>query len=210
MHPKNETYTNERELIRALKQGDRRACAELVRRYSQQLYRVTLRILGTPEEAEEALQETFISACDKIASFREDARLSTWLYRIATNAALMRLRRNKQNHVSLDEAVETDEGLWMPRHLADWRFDPDQVMLTRELQDVLEQAIQNLPETLRTVFVLRELEGLSTAETAQALGISESATKVRLHRARLMLRDMLTPYLAGDDGHVRKPDANER
>lgn len=196
MHLTSGTYSDEQALIRALKAGDKRACAELVRRYSRPLYRVVLRILGSPEEAEEALQETFISACDKIATFREDAKLSTWLYRIATNTALMRLRREKENVLSLDPPVETKEGHWYPEHLADWRFDPHQVVLTRELRQVLEEAIQKLPETLRTVFVLRELEGLSTAETAQVLGISETATKVRLHRARLLLREWLSPYLA--------------
>ncbi len=200
MHPKNEAFTDEKTLIRLLKSGDRQACAELVRRYSKRLYRVALRILGSPEEAEEALQEAFISACDKITSFREDSRLGTWLYRITTNAALMRLRRQKQEHVSLDEPVEGDEGTFYPRHLADWRFDPHQITLTQELREVLEHAIRQLPDTLRVVFILRELEGLSTAETAQALGISETATKVRLHRARLMLRELLAPYVTGEAG----------
>ena len=89
----------------------------------------------------------------------------------------------------------------LPRNLADWRFDPDHVVLTGELRDILEDAIQRLPETLRVVFILRELEGLSTLETAQALGISESATKVRLHRARLMLRELLAPYV-GEFSHA--------
>ncbi len=190
-------YRTDEELVAALKAGKRDACAELVRRYSSRLYRVVYRILGSPEEAEEALQETFISACDKIKTFQEKSQLGTWLYRIATNAALMRLRRLKHSHVSLDSPVETEEGDFLPRNLADWRFDPHRAALNEELRQVLEDAIQALPETLRVVFILRELEGLSTQETARALGISESATKVRLHRARLMLREYLTPYLSG-------------
>ncbi len=203
MHPKNEqtAYATEADLLAALKAGDRQACAELVRRYSPQLYRVVLRILGSQEEAEEALQEAFISACDKIKSFRGDSQLGTWLYRVATNAALMRLRKLKHSHLSLDAPVETDEGTVLPRNLADWRFDPHRVALTSELREILEEAIRSLPETLRVVFILRELEGLSTLETAQALGISESATKVRLHRARMMLRELLAPYVA-DFGSV--------
>ncbi len=190
-------YPTDEELVAALKAGKRDACAELVRRYSSRLYRVVYRILGSPEEAEEALQETFISACAKIHTFQERSQLGTWLYRIATNAALMRLRQLKQSHVSLDAPVETEEGDVLPRNLADWKFDPYRAALNEELRQVLEEAIRALPETLRVVFILRELEGLSTQETAQALGISESATKVRLHRARLMLREQLTPYLAG-------------
>ncbi len=190
-------YPTDEELVAALKEGKRDACAELVRRYSSRLYRVVYRILGSEEEAEEALQEAFISACSKIATFQGKSQLGTWLYRIATNAALMRLRRMKHNHVSLDSPVETEEGDHLPRNLADWRFDPYRVALNEELRQVLEDAIQALPETLRVVFILRELEGLSTQETAQTLGISESATKVRLHRARLMLREYLTPYLSG-------------
>ncbi len=193
------TYATEEELLKALKAGDRHACAELVRRYSPKLYRVTLRILGSEDEAEEALQEAFISACSKIASFRGDAQLGTWLYRVATNAALMRLRKRKDEYVSLDAPVETDEGTVLPRNLADWRFDPYRVVLSGELREILERAIQKLPETLRVVFILRELEGLSTLETAQTLGISESATKVRLHRARMVLRELLAPYLADVD-----------
>ncbi len=181
----------------ALKAGRRDACAELVRRYSSRLYRVIYRILGNAEEAEEALQETFISACDKIRSFEERSQLGTWLYRIATNAALMRLRQMKAPHLSLDSPMETDEGDILPRNLADWRFDPYRVALNAELRQALEDAILRLPETLRVVFILRELEGLSTRETAEALGISESATKVRLHRARLMLREHLAPYVSG-------------
>lgn len=190
-------YRTDEELVAALKAGKRDACAELVRRYSSRLYRVVYRILGSPEEAEEALQETFISACGKIRTFQEKSQLGTWLYRIATNAALMRLRQMKEQHVSLDSPVETEEGDLLPRNLADWRFDPHHVVLNDELRQILEEAIQALPETLRVVFVLRELEGLSTRETAETLGISESATKVRLHRARMMLREHLTPYLSG-------------
>ncbi len=192
-------YATESDLLAALQAGDRRACAELVRRYSPKLYRVTLRILGVEEEAEEALQEAFINACSKIRSFRGDSQLGTWLYRVATNAALMRLRKRREDPISLDAPVETDEGGVLPRNLADWRFDPHHIVLTGELREVLEAAIRKLPQTLRVVFILRELEGLSTLETAQALGISESATKVRLHRARLLLREFLTPYVEGWD-----------
>ncbi|NPA91295.1 MAG: sigma-70 family RNA polymerase sigma factor [Chloroflexi bacterium] len=200
-----QTYATEEELLAALRAGDRQACAELVRRYSPKLYRVTLRILGSEDEAEEALQEAFISACNKISSFRGDSQLGTWLYRITTNAALMRLRKRREEHISLDAPVETEEGTVLPRNLADWRFDPYRVVLSGELREILEDAIQRLPDTLRVVFILRELEGLSTLETAEALGISESATKVRLHRARMMLRNLLAPYLAEMDAGKEHP-----
>ncbi len=199
MHPKSNgsPYATEEDLVHALKRGDKHACAEMVRRYSSRLYRTILRIVGNEEEAEEALQETFINACEKVRTFREESQLGTWLYRIATNAALMHLRKRKHAPVSLDASVETEDGSIQPQNLADWRFDPHRTVINDELRDLLERAIRELPETLRVVFILRELEGLSTQETAKALGISESATKVRLHRARLWLREWLTPYLSG-------------
>jgi len=122
--------------------------------------------------------------------------LNTWLHRIATNAALMRLRKRKNKEVSLDNPIESLDGDDIPRQIEDWNYYPADLALNSETRDVLEQAIATLPDTLRSVFVLREIEGYSTAEVAEMLDISVSAAKVRLHRARLRLRELLTPYFA--------------
>ena len=191
------TYDTEEELVEALQDGNKRACAELVERFSQQVYRVAIRLMDDPHEAEDVLQETFISACDHAEGFEGRSSLGTWLYRIANNAGLMRLRKKRLPTVSIDEPIELDDG-YVPRQLTAWSFDPDEMVMTDELRDIMDEATAELTDALRVVFVMRDLEGLSTAETAEILGISESAVKVRLHRARVQLRDHLAQYLAGN------------
>lgn len=149
-----------------------------------------------PHEAEEVLQETFISAFRALPKFEGRSQLGTWLYRIGYNAALMRLRKRPAPTQSLDEPLTSDGGDLIPRQLVDWGSVPDDLLLTRELRTVLNAALQTLPTTLRTVFVLRDIEGLSTAETAEVLGLTETNVKVRLHRARVALRERLTRYFA--------------
>lgn len=188
-------FNTETELIDALKQGEKRACADLVERFSSQVYRVALRLMDDPSDAEDVLQEAFISACNHAEDFEGRSSLSTWLYRIANNAGLMRLRKKRLPTVSIDEPVELGDD-YVPRQLADWSVDPDRLVLTNELRHVMDTGVAQLSDALRAVFVMRDLEGLSTAETAELLGISESAVKVRLHRARLQLRDHLAGYLA--------------
>lgn len=192
-------YEDEEALLQGLKNGDRHACACMLKRYAPRVYAVALRMMGDPDEAEEVLQETFISACKNIQNFEGRSALGTWLHRIATNAALMRLRKRKEPQISLDTPIETLEGDDIPRQIEDWAFYPDDHVLGGETRQVLEQAISQLPETLRTVFVLREIEGYNTEETAELLNISPSAAKVRLHRARLRLRELLTPYFSGSE-----------
>jgi RNA polymerase sigma-70 factor (ECF subfamily) len=184
------------ELITALKQGDKKACAELVKRFSPHIYNVALRLVREPTEAEEVLQETFINACRKVEGFEGRSSLATWLYRIAANNSLMRLRQQHLPIISLDEPQESEEDLPAPQEIADWDWNPDQLILTEEAHQVLTEAVENLPETLRAAFVLRDLEGLSTQEAAEVLGISPAALKVRLHRARLLLRERLSPYFS--------------
>ena len=153
-----------------------------------------------PHEAEEVLQETFISAFKALPRFEGRSQLSTWLYRIGYNAALMRLRKRRLPTESLDEPVTTEEGDMLPRELVDWGSIPDELLLNQELRTVLDAALETLPESLRTVFVLRDIEGLSTAEAAEALGLTETNAKVRLHRARLALRERLTGLLCTASG----------
>jgi RNA polymerase sigma-70 factor, ECF subfamily len=188
----------ETELVQALKAGHQAAYAELVDRYSATVYNLALRMMGDRHEAEEVLQETFISAFRAVNRFEGRSQLGTWLYRIAYNAALMRLRKRRLPTTSIDEPIWTEEGDAIPRQLVDWRELPDDRALTRELRDALDTAVATLPETLRSVFVLRDIEGLSTAEVSEVLGLTETNVKVRLHRARLALREKLSGYFAPD------------
>jgi RNA polymerase sigma-70 factor (ECF subfamily) len=187
---------SEQALVAALKAGDRAACAMLVKQFSPRIYRLALKLMGNSNEAEEVLQETFISACQHVQQFEGRSGLGTWLYRIATNAGLMRLRRRQPEVISLDELVELEDGEMAPRQLVGWGWNPEDHVLSAELRRVMDEATAALPETLRATFILRDIEGLSTAETAEALGITEAAAKVRLHRARLQLREHLSGYFA--------------
>ena len=187
-------YPDEAALVKALKRGDPEACACMIKQYAPRVYAIAIRMLNDPDDAEEVLQETFISACKNINKFEERSALGTWLHRIATNAALMHLRKRKHREVSLDEPIEVRGGDDIYREVQDWTLAPDDHAMNSEVRDVLEKAISELPDTLRTVFILREIEGYSTEETANILGISVSAAKVRLHRARLRLRELLAPH----------------
>jgi len=195
-------YADEEALIEALQRGDKYACACMIKHHGSQVYAVALRIVGDPDEAEEVVQEAFISACGKMGSFEGRSKLSTWLYRITTNAALMRLRKRREDTVSLDEPQVMDEGDLLPRQLGDWSVEPGQQALSSELRQVMERAVQELPPSLRVAFVLRDVQGLSTQEAAEALDITETALKVRLHRARLQLRERLAGYLVEQSEEV--------
>jgi RNA polymerase sigma-70 factor, ECF subfamily len=178
-----------------LKAGEPEAFTEMVERYSGTVYNLALRLMrNDPMEAEDVLQETFISAYRALDRFEGRSLLSTWLYRIAYNAALMRLRKRELPTVSIDEPFENEEGDPIPRQLVDWSAAPDRLLLNGELRGALHAAVAALPETLRSVFVLRDIEGLSTAETAAVLDLTQTNVKVRLHRARLALRERLSTY----------------
>lgn len=180
----------------ALKAGDADAFTEMVERHSGTVYNLALRLMNNPQEAEEVLQETFISAFRALDRFEGRSKLSTWLYRIAYNASLMRLRKRRLPTLSIDEPLVNDKSEAVPRQLVDWSALPDDILLSGELHSVLDAAVATLSETLRGVFVLRDIEGLSTAETAAVLGLTETNVKVRLHRARLALREQLAAYFA--------------
>ncbi len=195
-YPTNASHLSEAELIAAAQAGRQDAYAEIVERYSGTVYNLALRLMNDPQEAEDVLQETFVSAFRALDRFEGRSQLGTWLYRIAYNAAMMRLRKRRVPTESLDEPRETEDGELIPRQLVDWTAVPDRMLLGKELRDVLNAALVTLPESLRSVFVLRDIEGLSTTETAEALSLTETNTKVRLHRARLALRERLTGYFA--------------
>jgi RNA polymerase sigma-70 factor (ECF subfamily) len=190
---------NEADLLKRLQAGDPGAYRELVELNSSNIYNVALRLLGDPMEAEDVLQETFLSAFEAIDRFEGRSKLSTWLYRIAYNASLMRLRkRNKATTFSLDWSPDEEDRLkeGVSRNLVDWSTLPDDRLLSAEARQEMDRAIAVLPHTQRSVFVLRDIQGLSGAETAEVLGITVQAVKNRLHRARLRLRDQLSEYFA--------------
>lgn len=182
--------------LEALKAGDRAAFAQLVERYSPQIYRAALKILGDPQDAEDVLQETFIKALRALPSFEGRSSLSTWLYRIAVNEALMLVRKRKPDTVSIDTDKEDSEGQAQPVEIVDWCCLPEGDLMSAETRQALDQAARQLTPALRAVFVLRDIEGLSVRETAEALGITEVAVKTRLLRARLKLREELSVYFA--------------
>jgi RNA polymerase sigma-70 factor (ECF subfamily) len=193
--------------LTALQAGDKVEFARLVDAYYQVIYRLAVKILGNPQDAEDILQETFIKAFRYLPDFNGRSRLSTWLYRIATNEALMLIRRRKPDAISIDEPRDGDEQDQEPLQIVDWCCMPEHEMLSSESREYLDQAIESLPTSLRVVFVLRDIEGLSTLETGEVLNLSETAVKTRLSRARLRLREELTRYYGDRMG--RKPVANE-
>jgi RNA polymerase sigma-70 factor (ECF subfamily) len=200
-------HQDEISLVQALHRGDRYACDDLVKQYSNKIYNVALRLTGHPAEAEEVLQETFINACKGAESFKGNSSLGTWLYRIATNNGLMRLRRREAQTVPLEPTSEEGDGQFWPTHLQDWDWNPETMTLSGELRLVMDEAVASLPDTLRAAFVLRDLEGLSTKEAAETLGISQSNLKVRLHRARFLLRERLATYFSEQSNRSGSPRA---
>ena len=188
-------YGNEAELREALGRGDPYACACLMKRYMPRLYRLALQMTSQPDEAEDVLQESFISACDAVGSFEGRSGLGTWLHRIVLNNALMQLRRRK-NHLRSLSGQTGEAGGPRGEEPPSAGPSPSDELLSQELRGQIEAAVLALPDTLRTTFVLRDIEGLSTADAARTLGIGESALKVRLHRARLLLRNQLQEYVA--------------
>jgi RNA polymerase sigma-70 factor, ECF subfamily len=191
--PSTVAREDEHLLVAAAKSGDAAAFEELVTRYERKIFRLTMNITRNREDAEDAMQDAFLKAYSHLNSFQEDSRFYTWLVRIAANEALMRLRKRRPNQVSLDEPIEGDDDL-MPREIEDWRPSPEQRYAQSEMQDILNQVIDQLEPDFRVVFVLRDVEELSTEETAAAVGISVAAVKSRLLRARLKLRQKLHRY----------------
>ena len=190
----NETKQPPEFSLMALKSGDPTEFARLVDAYSGPVYRLALKMLSDPQDAEDVLQETFIKALRHLPEFEGRSSLSTWLYRIAVNEALMLVRKHKPDIVSVDEEVNTAEGEREPLQIIDWCCLPEEELLSAETRRFLDKAIDRLPTLLQVVFLLRDVEGLSVKETAEALDLSESAVKTRLLRARLRLREILTGY----------------
>src|SRR6516165_4402361 len=191
---------DERSLVHAAKAGDMGAFEELVRRYDRNVFRIAQHITQNREDAEDVVQDAFLKAYENLGQFQGQSKFYTWLVRIAVNEALMKLRRRRpERMVSLDEEVKTEDDS-LPREVADWSPNPEQQYTQGELRDILTRTIQGLPPGFRTVFVLRDVDGLSTEETAEALDLSVPAVKSRLPRARLQLRERLNKYFRKQDG----------
>jgi RNA polymerase sigma-70 factor, ECF subfamily len=182
-------------LLDRIRAGDKSACAECIEHFGAGIYRLARQLTDNEADAEDVAQETFLQAFKAIDSFEGRSGLGTWLYRIAHNAALMH-RRGHHAAVSLEETLQEEEGTPVPAQLYDWCCLPEQDLQTAEVRAELAQAIAELPETLKVVFILREQEGLSTEACAEALQISVDVVKQRLHRARLRLREQLSTYFA--------------
>ena len=193
---------DEGDLITRAKAGDDTAFTELLSRYERKIYRLAKNITQNDEDAEDVMQEAFLKAYSHLDSFQGNSKFYTWIVRIAVNESLMKLRKRKSDKlVSLDEQVDTGEDL-VPREIAVWEDNPEAQYSQEELRGILDKSVESLAPIFRSVFVLRDIEDLSTEETAEALGISIPAVKSRLLRARLQLREKLTRFFRRKGGNV--------
>jgi RNA polymerase sigma-70 factor (ECF subfamily) len=193
--------SDETALVNLARSGDLKAFSDLIKRYEGKIFRLALHITQNREDAEDVLQEAFLKSYEHLDQFQGNSKFYTWIVRIAVNQALMKLRKRKSDRsVSIDEGIDTGEDT-VTREIATWDENPEQKYSREELNSILDDAIQGLAPTYRTVFVLRDVEELSTEETAEALGLSIPAVKSRLLRARLQLREKLTRLFKrkGDD-----------
>ena len=201
--------TPDLELVRRAKDGDLDAFEALTNRYERRVYSVAIQMLRHQQDAEDVTQQTFLSALENLGGFRSEAGFGTWLLRIATNAALKVIRKRKGMEViALEEASEPEpdsHGIPHPEYIADWKHSPEELVHQREVRALLDDALARLDEKHRLVFLLRDVQGFSVKEAAEALGLSEANTKVRLLRARLQLREWLTQKLGDAERQVR-PD----
>jgi RNA polymerase sigma-70 factor (ECF subfamily) len=185
------------ELVARAQAKDFAAFEELLDRYEDKVFRLAYRFVRNETEAQEILQDTFLSIWRKLGTFKGDAQFSSWLYRVAANAALMRLRAQRRHpEISTEELPVgfLDNNGQLPAAGENWARRPDDQLQSEELRDHIQQAVDALPELYRTVFLIRDVEGLSTEETAEVLGISVPTVKTRLHRARIALRDAIGTY----------------
>lgn len=188
--------TKEAELIRRIVAGEKELFHELIRPYERMVYLTVFSIVKNETEAEDGAQEAVINSYRHLASFRAEAKFSTWLTTIAINEGRKRLRKAKgAAEDSIEEEMEEKEGDYTPAPLTDWREIPLEALERKELREALRKAVASLPDIYRQVFTLRDLEELNIEETAEALGVSPGVIKVRLHRARILLQKQLVPFL---------------
>jgi RNA polymerase sigma-70 factor (ECF subfamily) len=188
------------DLIQAINSGQAEKFHDLVERYEQKLYNFGLRMCRNPSDAEDMIQDTFLNVFKYLNNFRYETKFKNWLYRIAASTCIKKRRKSKfapDKELSLDEFLPDDE-TEKPDHVPEWALQPLDKLLNEELAGVINRTILRLPRKYRVVIVLRDIEGFSTSETAQILNLSPSNVKVRLHRARLYLRDKLKGYFEND------------
>jgi RNA polymerase sigma-70 factor (ECF subfamily) len=188
--------SSDQALIEKVRAGDYQAFEALVNRYEGKVYRLSMRMLRNQEDAEDALQETFLQVYRGLKSFEGRSTFSTWLFRLATNVCLMKIRHRETEPAKLlplEEYIPQHEEGGHPQ-IQDWPDKPEDLLLNKESQEKMLEALEKLPADHRAVFVLRDIEGFSNSEAGEALGISVAAVKSRLHRARLALRGMLSSY----------------
>lgn len=178
----------EQEIIELAQGGDRKALSELVKNYEQTVYNFSFKICRNKERAEHTMQETFLSMVKSLHQFSGESKLSTWLYRVVANHCLMLARSEKKYRFA---SIDDEDALIDEKNISDWKITPDKVTENNELKKLLDEAIENLAPEYRIVFMLRDVEGLSTEETANIVELSIPAVKSRLHRARAYLRNEL-------------------
>ena len=189
--------SNEEKLIRRIRNGEQELFYELIRPYERRVYATAFAITRNESDAEDVAQEALLKAFKHLDQFRSEARFSTWLIQITVNEARMRKRRERSSMVEPIEDRQDDEGNYTPRDFADWREIPSETLERKEIRQKLTEALSELGEKYREVFVLRDMQQLSIEQTAKMLNISTAAVKTRLLRARLMLRDLLSPGFGG-------------
>jgi RNA polymerase sigma-70 factor (ECF subfamily) len=199
----------DRELVLRAQTGSFDAFEELVKRHEKRLYALASFMVGPSGEAEEVVQETFLSALEHLASFRRESSFRTWLTRIATNHALKVLRSRKAHSTVPLDSDEGESPVSQPEFIAHWRDDPAHLAMADETKAILREALKELPEKYRVVFLLRDVEEMSVQETAEALGLTAENVKIRLMRARLMLRERLTKVFGDETTRVR-PDQGHK
>ena len=188
------TFDQDLALVHACKSGNAAAFEELVKRYDTKLFRIAQHITHNREDAQDAVQEAFLKVFRKLTQFQENSKFSTWLTRITVNESLMKLRKQRHNkEFSIDNNFESEDHS-LTSELADWTRNPEELYRGFELRNILRSELQELQPGLRVVFVLRDIEGLSTEETAEVLESTPVAVKARLWRARLKLRERLSKY----------------
>jgi RNA polymerase sigma-70 factor, ECF subfamily len=192
------------DLVHASKNGDVAAFEQLVKRYDRKLLRIAQHVTHNREDSEDAVQEAFLKAFQHLGEFREDSKVSTWLVRITLNQSLLKLRKQRRTirEVPLEEDFQAGETA-LPMAVTDWAPDPEQLYRASELRDILIKVLRELRPILRAVFVLRDIEGLSIAETAEVLSLSHTAVKARLWRGRLQLRERLNRYFRKETESAR-------
>lgn len=191
------------DLVHASKNGDVAAFEQLVKRYDRKLFRIAQSVTHNTEDAQDAVQEAFFKAFQNLQQFREESKFSTWLIRITVNQSLMKLRKQRTARaLSLDDNFEADGDI-LPKEIADWAPNPEQLYWASELREILHKALKEMRPVLRAVFVIRDIEGLSIDQTAEVLNLSETAVKARLWRARLHLRECLNKYFSKSTNSVR-------